>query len=145
MDVLDVLGELSGISIDVLNKWSGPRQTQVNFFKPYNSFSNAAYRAASVVTAPFVLALFSAFFAALTTVSILEAMFSAITFNFRRSNVAAGESFHSFMTCLQVSLVAVASPFMNAADTLGGGVTTLMNRTKETQKDDFNALSFDNP
>lgn len=132
MDVMDILDNLSGTSIEFLDKWSKPRE--IAFFKPFSSYSNAAFRAASIVTAPFALSLFSTLFIIITGIELLGTLYSAITMNFGAAGLSAVETFKGLATVLQILALAVVSPFINLVDTLGGGVKTLMQLSEKSQE-----------
>ncbi|WP_367607312.1 hypothetical protein [Legionella sp. W05-934-2] len=125
MDVLDVMDKFAGISAELLNKWEGPVRNQVTFFKPFNSYSDAAFRVASVVGAPFVLALLSSLFIVIGSASLLGAAYYAMTMNFTSAGSSIHESFDNWVTVLQILSLAIASPFINLVDTVGAGVNTL--------------------
>ena len=124
MDAVDVLDNLSGKTVEFLDNWSKP--SNVTFFKPFSSYSDAAFRTASIVAAPFALALFSTLFVVITGVELFGALYSAMTLNFSAARFNVEQGLSSLGTVLQILALAVASPFINTVDTIGAGVTTLM-------------------
>ncbi len=140
---MDAIDKLLGKSIGVLNycrdtsnKQASSTGNGLEFFKSYASFSDAAFRAGSVVCAPIILACLSAFFGMITTACLASALFSLVTCNSSGRFVShANEGRHSFLTSLQFAFLALTSPLINAVDIIGGGINTIKEMSKETNDD----------
>lgn len=110
---------------------SGP-----TFFKPYQSISDPFFRAASIVTAPLCLSVLAVEFAMASVILAFKALIDLPREGFAK----AKETIKMSASCLMLmtfSLFAVfASPFINAIDLIGGGITTVVRKCTDEEFED---------
>lgn len=102
------------------------------FFAPYQSLSDFSLRAASIVTAPFMLSTASLALLLLAGSRLLEAFSNLVEFNFTSSKKRFVDCGAALLHTALFLIDALLSPLINLIDLIGGAITSIINASAET-------------
>jgi hypothetical protein len=99
------------------------------FFKPFKSTTDFCIRTGSLLTAPVILGITSAYFLVNALIEFLKAIVNACLFRAGDATVNIKVSFHNLFASTISLILAVASPFVELIDLIGSAFTSSATNT----------------
>ncbi|WP_367605634.1 hypothetical protein [Legionella sp. W05-934-2] len=120
------------------------------FFRPYTSFSDVAYRSASIIAAPVLFTLLSAATLLAAIVDLGKSLIALINGDSSKSWHKLKEAGSTVAAAGFILIVAALSPIVNLVDSLASVVTTFtqkkdVNQFRRINEVDFSQIELESP